>query len=152
MALVYYPLPHPLQLATLQSDTTVTHRCLLCRASSTHPSSYSCCTPLGVHRSSWIYAQIFHHLALVIFFPSSVCQPCQLTSGCSIHARHCDAYQRLRLRGKVKAFPCQVQHPQASGSQENILQCCLDALSEILKAVRHCLALQANRHYISLQH
>jgi len=50
--------------------------------------------------------------------------------------------QLFKNRVKVKAFLRQVQHPQASGSQENIPQCCLDALAEVLKAVRksalHC--------------
>lgn len=37
---------------------------------------------------------------------------------------------------KENTFPCQVQQPQASGSQENILQCYLDTLAEVLEGVR----------------
>lgn len=42
----------------------------------------------------------------------------------------------FKRRVKEKAFPCQMQHPQASGNQENILQCYLDTLAEVLKGVR----------------
>lgn len=41
-----------------------------------------------------------------------------------------------KRRVKEKAFPCQVQHPQASGNQENILQGYLDTHTEVLKGGR----------------
>jgi len=42
----------------------------------------------------------------------------------------------FKSRVKEVAFSCQVQHPQASGNQENILQCYLGTLAEVLERVR----------------